>query len=157
MISNPGIKIMLLYGAACIFILSCVETVSLLSLPVDFGLWASIMARFGLITWLTREAKYESRASIALLTSLIASTFIVIIQYINLVKDPNFAYSSINANIEHIHIILTIIDILLMIWISIDGLSDKSQRNFDEPDTHPSYIMDVIPSVQAHNSGERKV
>ncbi len=153
---NPGIKIILLYSATYIFILSCVEMVYLLSLPGDLSLWASIISRFALISWLTREASYKSRASIALLMSIIATTLIVIIQYISLVKDPDFAYSGINANIEYIHLILTIIDILLMIWITIDGISDKSQRFFNEPDTVRGYMRDVVESCKTHKGGDKK-
>ncbi len=156
MISNPGVKVAALYGAAYLLVLTAIWLVDLLALPIDISFWVSIFTSFALITWLTENASYQSKASILLLVSLIASTTLIMIQYVLFLKYSSLVYNPTNAIIGPTLTILTVLDILAMIWITLDGIRDKPQRFFNEPDTVRGYMRDVVESCKTHKGGDKK-
>ena len=111
-----------------LFVLGISERFNLL---LDIPFLVCISINLSIASWIALSLKHHSTPSIILLVSLLTSSTLIISQYIMWLWAPDLVYNQANAIISKILPILTLIDVLSMIWIILDGLFNSSHPNSD--------------------------
>ena len=127
-----GFKVMGVYFIAYLSVLFVIDISEQFNLLLDIPFLVCISINLLLISWIALSLKHYSTPSIILLVSLLLSSALIISQYIMLIWATDLVYNQSNAIISRILPILTLIDVLSMIWITLDGLFNKSRPNGDE-------------------------
>lgn len=146
-----GFKVASIY-AVLYAVLSAINSINVI---IDVKFISCILVSIVFIGWLSSNLSYKSAPAIVLLFSLISSTSLILIQYLFFLWASDFAYNETNAIISKILPALTIIDVLAMIWITLDGLYNKSQSRDDGSDSIAGFINShLYASRKGLRSGE---
>ena len=123
---------MVVYFIAYLSVLFVIDISDKLNLLLDIPFLVCITINLLLISWIALSLKHYLTPSIILLVSLLLSSALTISQYIMWIWATDLVYNQSNAIISKILPILTLIDVLSMIWITLDGLFNKSRPNRHE-------------------------
>ena len=147
-----GLMALIVYSIAYLLVTLVNHSDILIDVKFIFCIVTSIL----LLGWLANNLSYKSNASIILLSSIICSTTLIISQYIMWLWISDFLYNQTNAIIVKIMPVLTIVDVLAMLWIAVDGLYNKSQQHSHDSDTFAGFISaNFNVSKQNISSGDQ--
>ena len=127
MITVSGLKIAVAFSV-CYGVASLTQyAVEKSDALIDIGLICSVVLSLALISFIVKEGKERIQEKI-LIISIFTSSALLIIQYVLYFNASYLVYNSLNAIIDPVLILLTVIDVAAMIWISIDKSTNRLQR-----------------------------
>ena len=153
---NPGSIVILMYGIAYGVVLSCFTIIEWLHLPTDLYPLVSMVTSNVLIAWLLRRSVKTTLPVYILSLSLFLSASLVAAQYILWAKFPDTVYDEVSEVLQAYCEYLTTLDILVMIWIFVDGIPDGIRRRSNQFNKMVYHRSHAAPMGTLYNAFNRK-